>query len=99
MSKPAARHRDDFDCPQVTAGIAHEGGKIETKHALNVYIDKRFAVMKGSEGYCEGTRDVNPIREGSINVFINGMPAARAGDSMEHGGVITQGSTTVFIGG
>lgn len=40
-----------------------------------------------------------PLGNGSANVRIGGMPAARAGDPTGTGGVIASGSPTVFIGG
>lgn len=48
-----------------------------------------------------------PIVSGSSNVFINGIPAARQGDTTPihclgpicHSGAIAMGSTTVFING
>jgi uncharacterized Zn-binding protein involved in type VI secretion len=40
-----------------------------------------------------------PLGNGSGNVRIGGMPAARAGDPTGTGGVIASGSPTVFIGG
>jgi uncharacterized Zn-binding protein involved in type VI secretion len=40
-----------------------------------------------------------PIAQGSSNVFINRMPAARVDDKTACGGSITDGSPNVFIGG
>jgi uncharacterized Zn-binding protein involved in type VI secretion len=40
-----------------------------------------------------------PLANGSANVRIGGMAAARAGDPTGSGGVIASGSPTVFIGG
>ncbi|MDR6235191.1 putative Zn-binding protein involved in type VI secretion [Pseudomonas psychrotolerans] len=41
----------------------------------------------------------NPIASGSPDVLINGLPAARVGDSTACGDVIVQGSATVFVNG
>ena len=38
------------------------------------------------------------IIQGSSSVFINGLPAARMGDSTVHGGKIVTGCFTVLIG-
>jgi len=40
-----------------------------------------------------------PIAEGSGNVYINSMPAARSGDHTGCGGAIHGASPNVFIGG
>ncbi len=45
-------------------------------------------------GTCDET-----IVSGSSSVFINGKPAARVGDMGEYGGIISSGSSNVFIGG
>ncbi|MFH7451026.1 PAAR domain-containing protein, partial [Pseudomonas syringae pv. tagetis] len=39
------------------------------------------------------------IAEGSTNVFINSVPAARKGDKLTCGATISGGSNNVFIGG
>jgi uncharacterized Zn-binding protein involved in type VI secretion len=36
--------------------------------------------------------------KGSSSVFIEGVPAARKGDTTQHGGIITEGSASVEIG-
>lgn len=42
---------------------------------------------------------VNTISSGSDDVFINGLPVARVGDSTSCGATIVTGSSTVFING
>ena len=42
---------------------------------------------------------VNAISSGSGDVFINGLPVARVGDSTSCGATIVAGSSTVFING
>ncbi|NCB57632.1 MAG: hypothetical protein EOM46_09030 [Gammaproteobacteria bacterium] len=42
---------------------------------------------------------VNTISSGSDDVFINGLPVARVGDSTSCGATIVAGSSTVFING
>ncbi|MBB6056157.1 PAAR domain-containing protein [Tolumonas osonensis] len=42
---------------------------------------------------------VNNIVSGSDNVFINGLPASRLGDTTSCGATIVAGSSTVFING
>ncbi len=53
--------------------------------------DKHACPQKG--------HSVNNIASGSDNVFINGVPAARVGDTTSCGATIVAGSSTVFING
>ena len=39
------------------------------------------------------------VNEGSATVFVNGEPIARVGDSVDVGGAITSGDSTVVAGG
>ena len=59
---------------------------------------------------CTGHADFpsRPSTQGSPNVFVNGIPAHREGDSWAvhcnsqpvcHGGVLAKGSSTVFVNG
>jgi Uncharacterized conserved protein len=58
------------------------------------------AARKGDQHACPQTgHSVNAITTGSSNVFINGVPAARLGDSTSCGATIMSGSSTVFING
>ncbi|KPX93860.1 YD repeat protein, partial [Pseudomonas amygdali pv. mori] len=66
----------------------------------NVYINNRKAAhVEKSIGACE--KHPGPIRiaEGSTNVFINSVAAARKGDKLTCGATISGGSNNVFIGG
>ncbi|WP_081146163.1 PAAR domain-containing protein [Niastella vici] len=97
MGKPAAREGDMHVCPLVPPGCApHMGGEIGLG-CVTVLINDKPAVTVGHTCACEGAVDL--IITGSSTVFINGKPAARMGDECVHGGVITAGSTSVFIGG
>lgn len=55
------------------------------------------AARVGDQALCVGPPDV--IVAGSGTVLIEGMPAARLGDSTAHGGTIALGLPTVQIGG
>lgn len=58
------------------------------------------AARKGDQHACPQTgHGVNGIATGSPNVFINGVPAARIGDSTSCGANIISGSSSVFING
>jgi uncharacterized Zn-binding protein involved in type VI secretion len=75
-------------------------GKIATG-SHNVFINSRGAARAEiDKGQCsQHGPDFPLIATGSGNVFINGSRAARVNDKLVCGGVITEGSPTVFIGG
>jgi len=97
MGKPAAREGDMHVCPLASPGaVPHVGGEIGSG-SMTVLINGKPAATAGHSCACEGAVDF--IITGSATVFINGKPAARLGDLCEHGGVVTAGSDSVFIGG
>jgi uncharacterized Zn-binding protein involved in type VI secretion len=53
--------------------------------------------VAGGKATCVGPPDT--IAMGSATVMIGGKPAARLGDSCQHGGKIILGLPTVMIGG
>lgn len=58
------------------------------------------AARKSDQHACpQKGHSINAIANGSPNVFINGVPAARIGDSTGCGATILSGSSTVFING
>ena len=66
----------------------------------NVYINKRKAAhVDKSTGACDKHPGPVKVADGSINVFINGAPAARKGDKLTCGATISSGSGNVYIGG
>lgn len=96
---PAARVSDMHTCPMVTPGmppIPHVGGPIMPPGAPTVMIDFLPAATVSTMATCVGPPDV--IVKGSATVIINGLPAARLGDTTAHGGVIVMGSPNVIIG-
>lgn len=95
LAAPAARVGDFHTCPQVTGLVPHVGGPI-ISGSSNVIICGNGAATFGSTASCTGP--VDQIIGGSGSVLINGLPAARQGDGSAHGGTITQGCPTVFIG-
>ena len=100
MGKPAARITDMHLCPMVTPGtppIPHVGGPILGPGVPTVLIGGLPAAVMGNKCTCVGPPDT--IILGSTGVFIGGKPAARMGDQCVHGGKITVGCATVFIGG
>jgi len=95
FAAPAARVGDYHTCPQVTGFVPHIGGPI-LSGSSNVFICGNAAATVSSFASCNGSLD--QIIQGSVIVFINGLPAARQGDVSAHGGLITQGCPTVLIG-
>jgi len=97
MTPPAARVGDPHVCPQITVLVPHVGGVIMPPGVKSVLICGQPAATVGSDAVCVGP--LNKVAKGSTTVMIGGQPAARALDSMAHGGVIVMGAPTVLIGG
>lgn len=97
MGKPAARLNDQHSCPMIEGDKAHNGGPINPLASPNVNIGGSPAARQSDMCTCVGS--VDTITGGSGSVNINGRPAARMGDQTAHGGIITQGCSTVNIGG
>jgi uncharacterized Zn-binding protein involved in type VI secretion len=93
----AARHEDMHECSKVSPnGVPHVGGPI-VSGCKTVWINGVLAATAGDACFCVGEPDT--IITGSCSVFIEGKPAARKGDLCVHGGKITGGSHSVYIGG
>ena len=93
---PAARLTDMHTCPMVTGLVPHVGGPIAGPCAPTVLIGARPSARVTDLCVCVGPPDM--IVRGSRSVIIQGMPAARIGDTTVHGGVIVVGLPTVIIG-
>ena len=93
---PAARVTDLHTCPMSSGPIPHVGGPILGPGVSTVLIGGLPAATVTDMCQCTGPTDV--ITTGSATVRIGGKPAARMGDYTAHGGSITTGSTTVYIG-
>ena len=80
-------------------------GEISGGCSANVFINGKSAAVRGSstterDGCCGSSG--GSVAAGSGTVFINGIPAARLGDSLNaHSGAgrVSSGSNNVFIGG
>ncbi|UBM24394.1 DUF6531 domain-containing protein [Pseudomonas sp. p1(2021b)] len=71
-----------------------------TTASPNVFINGRKAArVEKSIGACDKHPGPVQIAEGSTNVFINSVAAARNGDKLTCGATITSGSDNVIIGG
>ena len=93
--KPAARLGDQHTCP-VADPSPHTGGPVAGPGAPAVLIEDMPAAVIGDLCTCAGPPDT--IAAGSSTIFIAEKPAARAGDSTAHGGVLTAGAGTVIFG-
>jgi uncharacterized Zn-binding protein involved in type VI secretion len=87
---PAARVTDAHTCP------AHGGGPVAPPCLPTVLIGFQPAARQGDLAVCPGPLDA--VARGEPSVLIGDQPAARRGDATAHGGVITGGCPTVFIG-
>ncbi len=96
MGKPAARVGDMHTCPMVTGVVPHVGGPVLPPGCPTVLIGFMPAARMGDMATCVGPPD--SIVMGSPTVFIGGQMAARVTDPTVHGGLITLGCFTVFIG-
>lgn len=94
----ASRTGDNQTCPQVDPGpTPHVGGPVTTGCAT-VLVEGAPGAHVGSLALCVGCGRTTQIGSGCRSVFICGSMAARLGDTTCHGGVVTSGAATVFIG-
>lgn len=95
--KPAATINCLHQCPQSDGSKPHVGGPI-VQGSASVFIENQPAACQGHCLQCNSP-SVPVIQSGSATIYIENKPAARLGDATNHGGVITSGASTVFIGG
>ena len=94
----AARIEDPHTSPARDPGpTPHVGGPVTTGYGT-VLIEWKPAARVGDRAACTGAGAVDVIVEGSRSVLIGDSPAARNTDEMLHGGKITSGAESVFIG-
>lgn len=60
-------------------------------------VDGRPAATTGSGCNCRSAMP-NAVATTSSKVILGGKPAARLGDSTEHGGSLSEGSAKVYFG-
>ena len=82
-------------CPAVTGSVPHVGGPILPPCSPTVIICALPAARITDLALCVGPPDT--IIRGAASVLINGLQAARLGDTTAHGGVIVKGCLTVII--
>ena len=97
MGKPAITIQGTHLCPQSDGNKPHGVSQI-TPDKPSVFIGKIPVAKADDKMQCTSSTKPNSIKTGSKTVFINGKGVARSGDSTDHNGTLTGGSTTVFIG-
>lgn len=93
--KPVARVGDDHQCPKYTASTPHKGGPI-LKGSGFVKVNGIPVARVGDSLHCRIEKD--QIKSGIDSISVGGKSMAKAGLKAEHGGVITEGSSNVFVG-
>lgn len=83
-------------CPAWNGDTPHLGGAVQTGSA-NMFVNGKSICRTGDLLQCQSPAP-DAALSGSVSVYVNGLPACRMGDPTSHGGMITQGSTNVFIG-
>ena len=99
MGTPASRIGDMHICPMVEPGFfgsPHTGGPV-MMGSPNVFTGGIPQARATDMCTCMGPPDTIII--GSATVLVNGLMAARVGDSTVHGGSLVVGLPTVLIGG
>ena len=83
-------------CPMCDGPKPHVGGPVTGPGAPNVLINGKPAALMGDMCTCVGPPDM--IAQGAPSVMINGTPVACQNDMTAHGGMISQGESTVIVG-
>lgn len=96
MTKPAATSGCYHTCPAYDGDRPHVGGPL-INGSSNVFFEGKMACRQGDPLQCNSP-SVDSVAKGSGSVFINGSPAARMQDPTAHGGQITEGASSIFIG-
>lgn len=96
MVQSAATLGCQHSCPAYTGDDAHQGGPV-LQGSPDCFGGGKSFCRSGDPLHCNhSSPDV--AADGSATVFINGLPASRRGDPTVHGGLITEGEPTIFIG-
>ncbi len=92
-AKPTARMCDTFSCPKPAPHKAVFLMPTQTGY----WVDGLPVIRLADFGLDLGGADV--VMEGAATFLVCGLPVSRKDDKMHHGGLITQGSDTLMIGG
>lgn len=94
-SFPVARLGDDHTCPKTNSDDSdHKGGPVLSANGL-VQTEGQATATVGKPLVCHGPNDT--IVQGVSGITIQGKAIARKGSHTAHGGVITQGASTVRV--
>jgi len=95
-----ARVDDKTSCPDWEYVIfPHVGGPLRNATPVCLKINGRNVIRLADFADCWWPAPDDVVAEGSATVLVCGLPVARKGDGMIHGGTIIEGSDTVLIGG
>lgn len=98
---PAVARNDDLTlCPStILIFVPHVGGPLENAQPVCMSIDGRPVIRLADHARCQFGAPKDVVVGGSATVELCGLPIARVGDPMAHGGFILTGSADVEIGG
>lgn len=93
-----ARQGDKTACP-VLFILPHVGGPLEPAGAVTLTADGKDVIRIGDYAHCRAPNPLDVVFEGAACFTVCGIPVARKGDHMAHGGLIVEGSPTFIVGG
>lgn len=98
--EPVARVGDETSCPAFEYVILpHLGGPLINASPVCLAADGRSIIRVGDYGECKLAAPLDVVVEGAATFTVCGLPVARKGDGMVHGGHIVEGSPTLVVGG
>lgn len=96
MPGPIATIGSMHTCPMCSGTVPHVGGPVIGPGIPTVLAGNKPVAVMGDMCTCVGPPDI--IVQGCATVLAGGKPVATVGDMTAHGGVITQGDPTIFVG-
>lgn len=97
---PVARKDDLTVCPSTQyIFIPHVGGQLENAMPVCAEVNGKPVIRLADHSKCQFGAPKDVVVEGSATVELCGLPIARVGDHMIHGGLIITGSPNVEVGG
>lgn len=85
---------DPHNCHKILNLVFHLGGAIMNGSSF-VSVHGRPVARVGDKAHCHPVHD--HIKQGVSGITINGKEIAAAGNHFDHGGVITQGASDIFV--
>ena len=99
MPGPIATIGSMHICPLLNPGLPpppHVGGPISGPSAATVLAGGKMVAVIGDNCTCFGPPDI--IVQGEASVLVEGKQVATKGSMTAHGGIITEGNSTVLVG-